>query len=104
MVDVESLGNDYSEDEYSRLNQDLGLPKETLKLVKPRLEQMRTVNNHADMSVDDHMTIINADDADKLEEAQEESHFQTPALNLKKYSNPNQLDMESTWLLFEIKL
>lgn|GEM_PF-6410891 len=109
LVETETLGSDLTEDEYARV----GIPKERLKLVLPKLEQMHTANNLAGIGIDGHRRIINADEWNEytaaVEKAQKEHYFppltedQLPKFSGKPYKNPNGLNTGTSWVLYEIK-
>lgn len=113
LVEVEAISDDLSDEEYDRLEDDLGIKRTDLKLIMPKLEQMHTVNNRAGIGIDGHRALINAEDATKLHAVQEEarakryfppvSDEELPNWELKKYKNPYGLHSDITWVLFEIQ-
>jgi AMMECR1 domain-containing protein len=113
LLEVESIGEDLQDDEYSRLKEDLGISRENMRLVMPKLEQMKTNGNQAGKGIDGHHEVINQDDfieySKAYDEAQASKYFppispeELPKFEGKTYKNPNQLDTETTWVLFELK-
>ena len=113
VVEVEALNDDLQDEEYSRIEDDLGISKARMKLVLPKLQQIQTVNNRAGIGVDGHKTFIDADEAKELWEAQTKAQAsryfppvtdnELPDWNPKKYKNPDALDTDTTWVLFELE-
>lgn len=112
LVEVEAVGNDLQDDEYSRLQEDLGIARVNMKLVMPRLEQMQTVSNQAGIGIDGHKTITNVDDFKRYQDARKEaqdSRYFPPVMNEElpkdgpvERRNPNNLNTNTTWVLFKL--
>lgn len=112
LVEVEVVNDDLQDDEYNRLEEDLGIARTKLKLVMPRLEEMQTLHNKSGIGVDGHRGILNLNDAMELwgsqEKAQASRYFppvsedEMPDLKLKEYKNPDGLSSDTTWVLFEL--
>lgn len=93
LVEVEWVGSDLQEEEYKRLSEDLGLDKKALKLILPRLEQMYTTTNQAGLGIDGHQKIIDLYEVEELDQDE-----QLPG----EYKNPNLIDSDTTFVLFEV--
>lgn len=112
LVEVESVGVDLQDDEYSRLADDLSILRENLKLVTPRLEQLHTNTNQFGIGIDGHKGVIDQNEIEEYsntyDEAQASSYFppktedELPKYDKKEYKNPNGLDTGTTWVLFEL--
>ena len=112
LVEVEAIGNGLQDHEYSRLEEDLNISRESMKLVMPKLEQMQTNNNQAGIGIDGHDEVINQDEVVEYitsnDDAQASQYFppitheDLPEFQRKAYKNPNGLRTETTWVLFKL--
>lgn len=111
LVEVETVADDLQDNEYNRLTEDLSVSKSNMKLVVPKLEQMQTNNNQAGIGIDGHSKVIDQDEFNEYsksyDEAQASQYFppipseDLPKFEGKEYKNPNGLNSETTWVLFE---
>jgi hypothetical protein len=92
LVELEMVGADLQDKEYTRLQEAFGLDRQAFKLVLPRLEQMHTTTNQEGLGIDGH---------GKIEDFNEDEDLDgviAPA----QYKNPNLIDSGTTFVLFEL--
>ncbi|HKX72771.1 MAG TPA: hypothetical protein VJM32_02040 [Candidatus Saccharimonadales bacterium] len=113
LVEVEAVNDDLESDEYARIKEDLDISKENMTLVLPEFEQMRTTANQAGVGIDGHRRVADQEEVEERQKVYDEAvasrYFppmpqdELPNSESKLYKNPNGLDTETTWVLFELK-